>query len=72
MPYIVHYRDDRQDKPQIYEEETTRTMIDLHFKDPIVSESRWEDFQCGIRVYVEELGYIEKANTEEDPCESNT
>ena len=47
-------------------------MIDLHFKDPIVSESRWEDLQCGIRVYVEELGYIEKANTEEDPCESNT
>jgi hypothetical protein len=56
MPYIIHYHDDSDDKPQPFDEEATRTMIDLHFKDPIVAESRWKDLQCGVRVYVEELG----------------
>jgi hypothetical protein len=60
MPYIIHYRDDTDDKPDTVDEETARTLLHLQFKDERMRELRWKELQSGVRVCLPRGGYVER------------
>ena len=63
MPYILHYHDETDDKPDTFDEETVRTLLALQFKDERMRELRWRELQSGVRVYLP-TGYVEKEEGE--------
>ena len=60
MPYILHYRDDTDNRPDTLNEETARTLFLLQFKDERMRELRWQELQSGMRVHLPRGGYVEK------------
>ena len=43
MPYVIHYHDDTDDKPETLDAETAYVMLRLQFKDERMRELRWRD-----------------------------
>ena len=59
MPYLIHFLDDTDDKPQELSEKDARTVIWGKFSDARMRQLRWQQLEQGERVYVSN-GYLGK------------
>ena len=60
MPYILHYHDDTDDKPDTLDAETAQVLLRLQFKDERMRELRWQELESGVRVCLPRGEYVEK------------
>ena len=52
MPYILHFHDPTDDKPQQFSEEDALCVIKNYYADESMQEQRWKELQRGEPVFV--------------------